>query len=130
WGGGARAARGAGTSRDRAGDAGAHPRRWNRALALAGPDGGPTAEVDPLAGELAARGARPMSGDRTEEPTPRRLRQARERGQVPRSRLFSGSFVLAAGSAGAALGGGAAGGELRAWTDPPIGHGCSDPVAR
>ena len=57
-----------------------------------------------------------MSGDRTEEPTPRRLRQARERGQVPRSRTFSGSLVLAGGSAGAALGLGGATEELRAWT--------------
>lgn len=54
--------------------------------------------------------------ERTEEPTPRRLRQARERGQVPRSRLFSGSLVLAGGSAGAALGLGDAAVDLRAWT--------------
>ena len=57
-----------------------------------------------------------MSGDRTEEPTPRRLRQARERGQVPRSRLLSGSLVLAGGSAGAAVGLSGLTGELRAWT--------------
>jgi len=57
-----------------------------------------------------------MSGDRTEEPTPRRLRQARERGQVPRSRLLSGSLVLAAGSAGVAAGLGGLTGELRGWT--------------
>ncbi len=57
-----------------------------------------------------------MSGDRTEEPTPRRLRQARERGQVPRSRLFSGSLVLAGGSAGAAAGLAVATDGLRAWT--------------
>jgi type III secretion protein U len=66
-----------------------------------------------------------MSGDRTEEPTPRRLRQARERGQVPRSRLFSGSLVLAGGTAGAALGVGAATDELRAWTALLLGHGVS-----
>ena len=64
-----------------------------------------------------------MSGDRTEEPTPRRLRQARERGQVPRSRLFSGSLVLAGGSAGAALGLGGATVELRAWTAGLLAHG-------
>lgn len=66
-----------------------------------------------------------MSGDRTEEPTPRRLRQARERGQVPRSRLFSGSLVLAGGTAGAALGIGAATDELRAWTLLLLGQGAS-----
>ena len=70
-----------------------------------------------------------MSGDRTEEPTPRRLRQAREQGQVPRSRLFSGSFVLAAGSAGAALGVSAAAAELRAWTATLLGQGGSVPMA-
>ena len=64
-----------------------------------------------------------MSGDRTEEPTPRRLRQARERGQVPRSRLLSGSLVLAGGSAGATLGLGAATDELRAWTAALFGRG-------
>ena len=64
-----------------------------------------------------------MSGERTEEPTPRRLRQARERGQVPRSRLFSGSLVLAGGSAGAALGLGGATVELHAWTAALLGQG-------
>ena len=70
-----------------------------------------------------------MSGDRTEEPTPRRLRQARERGQVPRSRLFSGSLVLAGGSAGAALGLGGATTELRAWTAALLAHGSGVPAA-
>jgi type III secretion protein U len=70
-----------------------------------------------------------MSGDRTEDPTPRRLRQARERGQVPRSRLLSGSLVLAGGSAGAALGIGGATGELRAWTATLLGQGAPGPAA-
>ena len=70
-----------------------------------------------------------MSDDRTEEPTPRRLRQARERGQVPRSRLFSGSLVLAGGSAGAVLGVGRATDELRAWTAALLGQGASIPAA-
>ena len=61
--------------------------------------------------------------ERTEEPTPRRLRQARERGQVPRSRLFSGSLVLAGGSAGAALGLGDAAVDLRAWTAMLLARG-------
>lgn len=68
-----------------------------------------------------------MSADRTEEPTPRRLRQARERGQVPRSRLLSGSLVLAGGSAGAAAGLGGLTGELRAWTAALLLHGGSWP---
>ena len=70
-----------------------------------------------------------MSGDRTEEPTPRRLRQARERGQVPRSRLFTGSLVLAGGSAGAALGLGGAADELRGWTATLLARGSSVPAA-
>ena len=70
-----------------------------------------------------------MSGDRTEEPTPQRLRQARERGQVPRSRLFTGSLVLAGGSAGAALGLGWAAEELRGWTATLLARGSSVPAA-
>jgi len=66
-----------------------------------------------------------MSGDRTEEPTPRRLRQARERGQVPRSRLFSGSLVLAGGSAGAAMGLAGTTDALRAWTSSLLAEGAS-----
>ena len=61
--------------------------------------------------------------ERTEEPTPRRLRQARERGQVPRSRLLSGSLVLAGGSAGAALGIGHATADLREWTATLLARG-------
>lgn len=66
-----------------------------------------------------------MSGDRTEEPTPRRLRQARDRGQVPRSRLLSGSLVLAGGSAGAAAGLGLLVPDLRAWTAALLARGGS-----
>jgi type III secretion protein U len=70
-----------------------------------------------------------MSGDRTEEPTPRRLRQARERGQVPRSRLFTGSLVLAGGSAGAAFGLGEASDQLRGWTAALLARGATVPAA-
>lgn len=70
-----------------------------------------------------------MSGDRSEEPTPRRLRQARERGQVPRSRLFSGSLVLAGGSAGGALVLGDATAELRSWTATLLSEGAAVPAA-
>lgn len=70
-----------------------------------------------------------MSGERTEEPTPRRLTRARERGQVPRSRLFSGSLVLAGGSLGALLGLTDASGDLRAWTAALLLRGESVPVS-
>jgi flagellar biosynthesis protein FlhB len=43
-----------------------------------------------------------MADDRTEEPTPKRLREARERGQVPRSRELGTALLLLA--TGAALG--------------------------
>ena len=45
-----------------------------------------------------------MSSDRTEEPTPRRLRQAREQGQAPRSRTLGATLALVGASAGALLG--------------------------
>ncbi len=70
-----------------------------------------------------------MSGDRSEEPTPRRLRQARERGQVPRSRLFSGSLVLAGGSTGAAMGLAGATDALRTWTVLLLVQGTAVPAA-
>ncbi len=38
--------------------------------------------------------------ERTEQPTPKRLRDAQERGQVPRSRDLSGMAVMMAGAAG------------------------------
>jgi flagellar biosynthetic protein FlhB len=38
--------------------------------------------------------------ERTEEPTPKRLREARERGQVPRSRELSGMAVMMFGASG------------------------------
>jgi flagellar biosynthesis protein FlhB len=43
-------------------------------------------------------GERP-GGDRTEQPTPRRLREARKRGEVARSRELSGAAALAGGLA-------------------------------
>jgi type III secretion protein U len=44
---------------------------------------------------------------------------------MPRSRLFSGSLVLAGGSAGAALGMGNAAADLRAWTATLLARGVS-----
>ncbi len=41
--------------------------------------------------------------ERTEDPTPKRLREARERGQVPRSREFSGMAVTLFGACGVLL---------------------------
>ncbi len=40
-----------------------------------------------------------MSGNRTEQPTPRRLREAQRRGEVARSRDFTGAVALLAGLA-------------------------------
>lgn len=56
-----------------------------------------------------------MSG-KTEQPTPRRLREARRKGQVPRSRLLNAGAVLLGGLGGLVAGapGGAA--RLRDWT--------------
>lgn len=42
---------------------------------------------------------------RTEQPTPKRLQDARERGQVPRSRELAGTAVMVAGAATLLLGG-------------------------
>jgi type III secretion protein U len=44
-----------------------------------------------------------MGGERTEQPTPRRLREARRRGEVARSVDLSGAGALAGGLAGLAL---------------------------
>ena len=53
-------------------------------------------------------------GDRTERPTPRRLQEARRRGEVPRSRDLSAALVTLAGGVGLTLLGGAVGGRLLA----------------
>lgn len=46
-----------------------------------------------------------MSGNRTEEPTPKRLREARREGEVAQSRDLGGAAALAGGLAGVALAG-------------------------
>jgi type III secretion protein U len=48
---------------------------------------------------------------------------------VPRSRLFSGSLVLAGGSAGAALGLGGASADLRTWSAALLTRGAATPAA-
>ena len=53
-------------------------------------------------------------GDRTERPTPRRLEEARRRGEVPRSRDLSAALVTLAGGVGLYLLGGTIGGRLLA----------------
>jgi type III secretion protein U len=63
-----------------------------------------------------------VSADKTEEPTPRKLRQARTRGQVPRSRLFTGACVLAGGSAGLAAGATHGAVLLQGWTALLLSH--------
>jgi len=67
--------------------------------------------------------------EKTELPTPRRLREAKEKGQVPRSRLLSGAastlaalLALAATSAGAAA-------DLARWTRGLLSAGAPRPVA-
>ena len=67
--------------------------------------------------------------ERTEEPTPRRLRRAREDGQAPRSRLLSAALVLAGGSGAAALALPGAADELRAWTAVVLVREVAPPLA-
>jgi len=64
-----------------------------------------------------------VSSDRTEEPTPRRLRQAREQGQVPRSRTLGGALVLLGGSTGLVLGLDGLGARLEVWARSLLGTG-------
>lgn len=52
------------------------------------------------------------SGEKTEAPTPRRLEEARERGQVPRSTDLTAALVLLAGVGGLYLAGGQVGQAL------------------
>jgi len=51
-------------------------------------------------------------GDKTEAPTPRRLEEARERGQVPRSTDLTAALVLLAGVGALSMRGGQVGGAL------------------
>jgi flagellar biosynthetic protein FlhB len=51
-------------------------------------------------------------GERTERPTPRRLEEARRRGEVPRSRDLGAALVTLAGGLGLQLLGGVVGGRL------------------
>ena len=53
-------------------------------------------------------------GDRTERPTPRRLEEARRRGEVPRSRDLSAALVTLAGGVGLYMLGGMVGSRLLA----------------
>ncbi len=53
-------------------------------------------------------------GEKTEAPTPRRLQEARERGQVPRSADLTAALVLTAGVAALYFGGSHVGGSLMA----------------
>jgi type III secretion protein U len=53
-----------------------------------------------------------VSGNRTEQPTPKRLREARRRGDVPQSRELTGAAALAGGLLALAATGGAAAREL------------------
>jgi flagellar biosynthesis protein FlhB len=62
-----------------------------------------------------------MGGERTEEPSPRRLQQARERGQIPRSRELT-VFATMIGGSGALV---AVGGSLAGRLSQMMRHGLS-----
>jgi type III secretion protein U len=73
-----------------------------------------------------------VSGNRTEEPTPRRLREARRRGDVARSAELSGAAALAAGLAALALAGPGIGSALFRLVRGGLlaaASGAADPVA-
>src|SRR5690242_213420 len=55
--------------------------------------------------------------EKTEQPTPKRLREARERGEVPRSRTFSGALVLLGAAGGLGVGLASGGPRLVAWAE-------------
>ncbi|RJS25747.1 flagellar biosynthesis protein FlhB [Corallococcus sp. H22C18031201] len=57
-----------------------------------------------------------MSGEKTEQPTPRRLREARRKGQVPRSRMLSATAVTLGGLLGFLSQARDGGAELMSWT--------------
>ncbi|HZI12505.1 MAG TPA: EscU/YscU/HrcU family type III secretion system export apparatus switch protein [Myxococcus sp.] len=57
-----------------------------------------------------------MSGDKTEQPTAKRLREARRKGQLPRSRLLSSSAVLLGGLLGLTASAPSGFARLRDWT--------------
>jgi type III secretion protein U len=54
--------------------------------------------------------------EKTEQPTPKRLRDARRKGQVARSRLLSAGAATAGGMVAGSLSGGTAAARLHAWT--------------
>lgn len=54
--------------------------------------------------------------EKTKQPTPRKLRQAREKGQLPRSRLLASAATVAGGLGGLSISGPRAIERLRGWT--------------
>ena len=62
-----------------------------------------------------------MGGERTEEPSQRRLQEARERGQIPRSRELTNFATMIGGSAALV----AIGGKLAAHLSQIMRHGLS-----
>jgi len=57
-----------------------------------------------------------MSGEKTEQPSPKRLREARRKGQIPRSRLLSSSVVTLGGVLGFLAGVPSGLARLQEWT--------------
>lgn len=64
--------------------------------------------------------------EKTEQPTPKKLREAREKGQVARSRPFSGALVLVGGGVGMAVGLAGGGPRLVAWAKAAFSPGTLD----
>jgi type III secretion protein U len=54
--------------------------------------------------------------EKTEQPTPKRLRDARQKGQIARSRMLAAGAATAGGMVGASMGGSAFAARLHAWT--------------
>lgn len=61
-------------------------------------------------------------GEKTEQPTARRLREARRKGQIPRSRLLSSAVVVLGGLFGLGASGALGLERLRAWTGRLLLH--------
>jgi type III secretion protein U len=73
-----------------------------------------------------------VSGNRTEQPTPKRLREARRRGEIAQSRELTGAAALAGGLLALAATGGSSARELASLLQAQVvaaASGCGDPGA-
>jgi type III secretion protein U len=69
-----------------------------------------------------------VSGEKTEKPTAQRLREARKKGQIARSKLFSSAAVTAGGLMGLVLGLSETAPDLRRWTAQVLSLGATTPA--